>query len=177
VGSWIRSRSSFAGGGFDDSDVDVVDEDQDAGSGVGFADADVVQAAGDAQGDGAGLVDAVGADAVVSVGAGAEVSIGSGLVDRGGGGAVSGGRRRCSTVRSPPQDTITQLAECLLRQADRYRPGEFGIHESDGAPDEKEGRPKHAPPDYQACMMRGEMWPRRQESISRLTQAHRAVPS
>ena len=30
---------------------------------------------------------------------------------------------------------------------------------------------------YQACMMRGEMWPRRQEGISRLTQAHRAVPS
>jgi hypothetical protein len=26
-------------------------------------------------------------------------------------------------------------------------------------------------------MMRGEMWPRRQERVSRLTQAHRAVPS
>jgi hypothetical protein len=36
----------FAGGGFDDSDVEVVDEDQDAGSGVGSADADVVQAGG-----------------------------------------------------------------------------------------------------------------------------------
>ena len=46
-----------------------------------------------------------------------------------------------------------QLAECLLRQADRYRPREFGIHESDGAPDEKESRPKHEPPGYQACMM------------------------
>jgi hypothetical protein len=33
--------------------------------------------------------------------------------------------------------------ECLLRQADRYRRREFGIHESDGAPDAKEGRPKH----------------------------------
>src|ERR1700687_3496819 len=75
------------------------------------------------------------------------------------------------------QDTITQLAECVLRQAARYRPREFGINESDGAPDEKEGRPKHQPPGYQACMMRGEMWPRRQESISRPTQAHRAVPS
>src|ERR1700682_4994271 len=63
------------------------------------------------------------------------------------------------------QDTIAQLAECLLRQADRYRPREFGINESDGAPDEKEGRPKHEPPDYQACMMRGEMWPRRQETF------------
>jgi hypothetical protein len=51
------------------------------------------------------------------------------------------------------QDTITQLAECSLRQADRYRPREFGIDESDGAPDEKESRPKHEPPGYQACMM------------------------
>jgi hypothetical protein len=54
----------FAGGGFDDSDVEVVDEDQDAGSGVGSgvgsADADVVQAAGHAQRDGAGRIDAVG---------------------------------------------------------------------------------------------------------------------
>ena len=45
------------------------------------------------------------------------------------------------------------LAGALLRQADRYRPREFGIHESDGAPDEKEGRPKHEPPGYQACMI------------------------
>ena len=36
---------------------------------------------------------------------------------------------------------------------DRYRLGEFGICESDGAPDEKERRPKHQPPGYQACMM------------------------
>ena len=34
------------------------------------------------------------------------------------------------------QDTITPLAECLLRQADRYRLREFAIHKSDGAPDE-----------------------------------------
>jgi hypothetical protein len=159
----VRSRvEQFAGGGFDDSDVEVVDEDQDAGSGVGSADADVVQAPGHAQRDGAGLIDAVGADAVVGVGAGAGVCFGSGLVGGGGrwlGGAVSGGgggarwTRRCSTMRSPPRDTITQLAECLLRQADRYRPREFGLHESDGAPDEKEGRPKHEPPGYQACMM------------------------
>ena len=30
---------------------------------------------------------------------------------------------------------------------------EFGIDESDGAPDEKESRPKQQPPGYQACMM------------------------
>ena len=47
------------------------------------------------------------------------------------------------------QDTITSSQ----RQADRYRPREFGIHESDGAPDEKESRPKQQPPGYQACMM------------------------
>jgi hypothetical protein len=91
-----------------------------------------------------------------------------------------GGARWTPTVLNDAvatQDTITQLAECLLRQADRYRPREFGIHESDGLPDEKEGRPKHEPPGYQACMMRGEMWPRRQETFPRLTQAHRAVPS
>ena len=110
-----------------------------------------------------------------TVGAGAGVCFGSGLVDRGGvvGGAVSGGgggarwTRRCSPMRSPPRDMITQLAECLLRRADRYRPREFGRHESDGSPDEKEGRPKHEPPGYQACMMRGEMWPRRQERFPR----------
>jgi hypothetical protein len=32
-------------------------------------------------------------------------------------------------------------------------PGEFGIHESDGAPEEKERRPKHQPPGYHASMM------------------------
>jgi hypothetical protein len=68
-------------------------------------------------------------------------------------------------VRSPPKDTITQLAVCLARRADRYRPGEFAIHKSDDAPDEKERRPKYEPPGYQSCIMRGEMWPRRQETF------------
>ena len=44
----------FACGGCDDSDVEVLDEQDDAGSGVGSADADVVQAAVEVQGDGAG---------------------------------------------------------------------------------------------------------------------------
>ena len=137
-----------AGGGFDDSDVEVVDEDQDAGSGVGSADADVVQAPGHAQRDGAGLIDAV--DAVVGVGAGAGVCFGSGRVDRGGGGSVGQWAVgwRCALDSMVLNDAVAtqghdhQLAVCLLRQADRYRPGEFGLHESDGAPDEKEGRPK-----------------------------------
>jgi len=87
------------------------------------------------------------------------VWFGSGPLDGAAGGAASGGgggarwTRRCSTMRSPPKDTITQLAVCLLRRADRYRLREFGIHGSDGPPEEKEGRPKHQLPGYQACMM------------------------
>jgi len=45
-----------------------VGQDLDAGSGVGSSDADVPELAGDAQRDGACLVDPVGADAVVGVG-------------------------------------------------------------------------------------------------------------
>ena len=48
----------------------VLGEDQDAGSVVVAADADVVQASVDAQGDGAGLVGAVGTYAVVGIDAG-----------------------------------------------------------------------------------------------------------
>ncbi|HEU4945671.1 MAG TPA: hypothetical protein VFT31_00820 [Kribbella sp.] len=58
----------FAGGGVDDADVEVVGEQDDVGSGVGSADADVVEAAGVAQGDAAGLVDAVVPHPVVGVG-------------------------------------------------------------------------------------------------------------
>ena len=66
-------------------------EHEDAGAGVGSADADVVQASGDAQGDDAGLVDAVGADPVVGVGAGCGVGFGSGGVGGGGGGLMGQG--------------------------------------------------------------------------------------
>ena len=54
--------------GVDDADVEVLDEQDDAGSGVGSADADVVESAVVAEGDGAGFVDAVVADPVVGVG-------------------------------------------------------------------------------------------------------------
>ena len=57
----------LAGGGVDDADVEVGDEHDDGGSGVGSSDADVVEAAVVAQGDRAGVVDAVVADAVVGV--------------------------------------------------------------------------------------------------------------
>ena len=83
---------------------------------------------------------------------------GSGLVDSSGGGALSGGGGGAldSTVLSDAgatQGLDHPACRVLLRRADRYRPREFGIHESDGSPDEKEGRPKHQPPGYQACMM------------------------
>ena len=78
----------FAGGGVDDFDVEVLDEDQDAGSVVDAADADVVQAPAHAQGDGAGLVDAVGADAVVGVDAGPRGCFQACLIGGGWGGPV-----------------------------------------------------------------------------------------
>lgn len=55
---------------------------------VDAADADVVQAAVEAQGDGAGLADAVGADAVVGVVACSWGCFGAGLVGGRGCGAV-----------------------------------------------------------------------------------------
>ena len=57
----------FAGGGVDDADVQVLDEQQDVGPGIGPADADVVELAGVAQSDGAVGVEAVGADPVVCI--------------------------------------------------------------------------------------------------------------
>jgi hypothetical protein len=50
------------------ADVQVLDQEQDVGSGVGSADADVVEFSAVAEGDDAGVVDAVAADAVVGVG-------------------------------------------------------------------------------------------------------------
>jgi hypothetical protein len=51
-----------AGGGVDDADVAVLDEQEDLGSSVGSSDADVVQAAVEAQGDDSGGVDPIAAD-------------------------------------------------------------------------------------------------------------------
>ena len=68
VGVEGELAQEFAGGGVDDADFQVLDQEQDAGSGVGPADADVVEFAVVAEGDEPGGVDAVGADAVVGVG-------------------------------------------------------------------------------------------------------------
>ena len=85
VGVEGEFADQFAGGGVDDADVQVLDEEQDAGSGVGPAGADVVELSVVAQGDQAGGVDAVGADAVVGVG-GAVAGAGFGAGGVGGGG-------------------------------------------------------------------------------------------
>jgi hypothetical protein len=89
----------FAGGGVDDADVEVLDEQDDVGSGVGSSDADVVEAAVVAQGDAAGGVDAVVSDAVVGVGvaAGAPATPWAGRC-RGRCGVAWCGRERCGRL-------------------------------------------------------------------------------
>jgi hypothetical protein len=58
------------------------------GSGVASPDADVVEAAGQAQGDAAGVIDAVGADAVVAIEALRGDGFGASGVGGDGGGSV-----------------------------------------------------------------------------------------
>jgi hypothetical protein len=82
----------FAGGGVYDADVEVVDEHEDVGSGVGSADADGVELALVAQGDFAGLVDAVAAQPLVSLKIVlARFGLRAGLVGGGGGGVPGQG--------------------------------------------------------------------------------------
>jgi hypothetical protein len=120
VASWVDDQvaQDLAGGGVDDGDVEVLDEQDDVGSGVGSADADVAKAAGDAQGDAAGFVDLVAAGAVVGVGA--AVAAGSGLrqggVEAGGGGVV---RKRA--VRSSLVVLLEELIEEGLQLRDAGR--------------------------------------------------------
>jgi len=57
----------FAGGGVDDADVEVGDEEDDAGSGERPAEGDVVEVAVVAEGDVAAVGDAVVTDAPVGV--------------------------------------------------------------------------------------------------------------
>ena len=94
VGVEDELAEQLAGGGVDDADVQVLDEEQDAGAGVGAADADVVKLAAVAQGDDAAAVDTVGADAVVGV-AGAVAGGGFGPGCAGGGGGRPAGQGSC----------------------------------------------------------------------------------
>jgi hypothetical protein len=79
----------LAGGGVHDAGVEAVDEYEDAGAAVGRAEADVVQAAVDAQGDASGPVDDVVANSVVDVVALAGAGFGSLLIRV----------RRCASLR------------------------------------------------------------------------------
>lgn len=106
----------FAGGGVDDADVSVLDEDEDAGSGVGSADADRVEPSGVAEGDLAGGVDAVGSDPVVAVGgAVAGAGFGSGGV---------GGRRGRPGGQGPVWAVL--VVECDERVEQPLQLGEAG---------------------------------------------------
>jgi hypothetical protein len=60
------------------------------------------------------------------------------------------GAQRCG--RRPRTRSPGSQCDCFGKQTATGR-GEFGIHESDGAPEEKERRPKHQPPGYHASMM------------------------
>jgi hypothetical protein len=51
AGVEVELAEDLAGGGVDDSDVEVVDEQSDVGSSVGSADADVVETAVVTEGD------------------------------------------------------------------------------------------------------------------------------
>ena len=88
VARWVEGQfaQEFAGCLADDPDVQVLGEDEDLGSGVGAADADVVELAGVAEGDGADGPDLVGADAVVGVG----VAVAGGGLGPGGVGGCGG---------------------------------------------------------------------------------------
>ncbi len=81
VAGWVDGEvaEEFAGGGVNDADVEVVDEENDGGSGVDSSDADMVEAAVDAQGHDAGVVDAVVSDAVVQSGCRVGAALGRAL--------------------------------------------------------------------------------------------------
>jgi hypothetical protein len=103
----VSSRRSSPVGGVDDSDVEVLDEQDDVGPGVGSAETDVAQAAGHAQGDGVGLADLVVADAVVGV---------TGPVEAGGGfGSVVGDGRSGPVGERAVRTSVVVLVAELLR--------------------------------------------------------------
>src|SRR5215472_1076387 len=85
-----EGSEDLAGGGVDDANIEVLDEQDDGGSGMGSTDADVEQAAGDPQGDLAGGVDHVMSDSamVVECAAGHGRRFGPGVVHGGGGSPV-----------------------------------------------------------------------------------------
>ena len=86
----------------DDSDLEVLDEEQDVGSGVGSgvgsSDADVVESAVVADGDDAGVVDAVAADPLMGRGDAGGRSLGAGGVGRGRGLTLWGAVRAALVV-------------------------------------------------------------------------------
>src|SRR5690606_42019162 len=97
----------LAGGGVAYADVEVLGQDQDAGSVVGSADADVVQAAVHAQGDGSAGVDEIFADAFVA--GGGLACVGCAL----GQGVVEGGRAGLVRQRAEAAFELVELREAI----------------------------------------------------------------
>jgi hypothetical protein len=102
----VVGAEDFAGGAVDDCGCGGVDEDDGGLAAVGVSDAEVVRAAGAAEGDFAAGVDVVEADMEVAAGAARGVRFGSGLVGgrrgcvRRGRGVDGAGYRGCGTGRA-----------------------------------------------------------------------------
>ena len=100
----------------EDADVAVVDEHGDFGAGAAFAEADVVQAAVVADGDGAGGVDGVGAYAAVG---------GDDVAGGGGFGSVGVGLGRSASVECSVWSALVvvdaELVAKVLELSDRGR--------------------------------------------------------
>jgi hypothetical protein len=106
----------FAGGGVDDADVAVLDQEQDVGSGVGSSDADVVQSSVVAQGDDSGGVDVIAADPGVGWDGrrvGGRGGLQAGEVGRERGAAVEGAVRSAGVVLDgEPVEQSLKLGNC-----------------------------------------------------------------
>lgn len=112
VAGWVEGECSedFAGGGLDDADVEVGDEQDHGGSGVEAADADVVESAAVAERNDAAPVDAVASDPVVGVDRGEPwLGFRAGRVGVGWGGALFEGAVRAVVVVA----TDEPVEECL----------------------------------------------------------------
>ena len=97
------------------------------------------------------------------------VAFGDPLIQVGGVGVAAAragldGTQRCG--RHPGTRSPSSQCACFGEQT-ATGPGSSAYTSRTALLTKKESRPKHQPPGYQACMMRGEMWPRRQETFPR----------
>jgi len=121
VAGWVELEvaDEFTGGGVDDSDVEVFDDEDDGGAGEGSADADVVHAAGSAEADGAGGVDVVVADSVMGAVGWVGPGFGEEVVDNSGCPAVDASVRPVVVVDG--SEGVTEVQEFV--EVGRVGPG------------------------------------------------------